>query len=114
MKTFKQYLKESPKLKPLKYRTFSHPPTKTVAKVRVHKKEGVAWIDSLSTPEPYRGQGGAHHVMKQVNDYLDKNGLSGHLSSVPLDKKTDEKKLAAFYKKHGYKGKTYMVREPKK
>lgn len=58
-------------------------------------------VSSVQTPPQNRGQGGAHAVMRQVEDYLDHNGLVGRLVTA-LDRGSPNVDLKSLYAAHGF------------
>ncbi len=91
---------------------FHHKPTGSRAKV--WRTGNTGWVMDVNTPAEHRGKGGAHEVMKKVTAYLDREKLKGSLSAVRIDPTGPHPKvLRKLYAKHGFRGGTYMEREPK-
>lgn len=75
-------------------------------------------INEISLPYTRQGKGAGHKVMKILTDLADELGVRLQLFAKPIDQGPDkekitQKKLTAFYKKHGFTGIGRMIREPK-
>ena len=79
---------------------------------------GTVVINEISLPPTKQGQGAGHKAMKVLTDLADEMGVKLQLFAKPIDQgpgneKIPQKKLTAFYKKHGFKGIGKMIRDPK-
>jgi predicted GNAT family acetyltransferase len=68
-------------------------------------------VDSVRTPTKHRGQGSARAAMQALLQETDKRGMTVRLVSSPLDKRTSDAKLEAFYHSLGFRrtGKTANI-----
>lgn len=88
------------------------------AYINVTPFAGTVVINEISLPPTRQGKGTGHKAMKILTDLADEMGVRLQLFAKPIDQGPDrekipQKKLTAFYKKHGFKGIGKMIREPK-
>jgi GNAT superfamily N-acetyltransferase len=79
---------------------------------------GTVVINEISLPYSRQGKGAGHKIMKILTDLADEMGVRLQLFASPIDQgpgveKISKSKLVDFYKKHGFKGASRMIREPK-
>jgi predicted GNAT family acetyltransferase len=95
-------IREALKLGAVTTTQFHHEPTGSKATV-IQTGTRNATVTGVETPAHMRGKGGAHAVMKQVTDHLDRNRLNGQISVVRTDPKgANHAALKRFYAKHGF------------
>lgn len=78
--------------------------------MKAHNQQKLKWVTDLTTEEKYRGKGLAANLLKQLGKEADAAQISLILECRGTEDATDESRLEAFYKRHGF---VVVQEEPK-